>query len=154
MSESPIIPGQTFTLFGEPLRAYSYSREIAANAMGMLYPDIGKTGAAMFAKKFTYNGILKDLSIVLWLCSIADASDIPQGNPDGQWSVDAAIQDPQKALSEAIQWAGDKGITQSDFEKCLEAKAVFISIVTKADAAKFTLVIPGAPANEADEGKV
>jgi hypothetical protein len=110
-------------LFGKKLEPYTPSRVVAAQAMGLLYPNIGQGGLSQMKKTGLYPGELKDMLIVLWLCGLrTDAA------------VDAARLDPETAYFAAEKWgakAGIVGLCDHANEKFMEALVIFQMIMNE-----------------------
>lgn len=87
------------SFLGEKLQPYTPSRIVAAQAMGLLYPNIGVEGMAQLKKTGLYPGELKDMIIVLWLCRLQ--------KPE---QVSDALMDPIAAYGAAEKWAGKAGL--------------------------------------------
>lgn len=66
------------------LEPFTPSRFVAAQSMGMKYPFIGKEGMAALNSVGIYPGELRDLLIVLWLCSQKEDDEILQAQIDGK----------------------------------------------------------------------
>ena len=63
-----------FELFGAALAPYSASRKVAAQTMGMQWPFIGEAALAQLQATNMYPGAIRDTAILLWLCTLPDAS--------------------------------------------------------------------------------
>ena len=80
--------GQTFA--GQPLRAFSYSRKLAAQSMGCIAPGVIDFAEHMRSKG-TYPGALSDTIIVTWLCTLRDNSEMDaEGIRAGEWTPERA----------------------------------------------------------------
>jgi hypothetical protein len=144
---------QPLELFGEPLRAYSASRKVAAQTMGLLYPYVGDAGAERMQRTGVYPGALKDVIIVLWLCSIQDASEQSRDQVRaGEWNPSKALQKPEAAVDVAVEWASEKGLADIDSKEWTEAFAAFISIVQPVADSEFNVTTNPAPGDS--EGNV
>lgn len=128
------------TLFDEPLRAYSPSRRVAAQSMGCLYPFIGDDGAAQFERTGIYPGAVKDAAIVLWLCSLEDASEQTSAQvKGGAWNPSKAMHRPEAALGAALEWAEELELITVGTERFSQAFGEFVKIVTAVEKSKFTI---------------
>ena len=145
-----------YELFGEPLRDYSYSRRSAAQTMGLLFPNIGEAGAAQYERSGTYPGMLNDVLIVLWLCTLPDHAELTREQIATEWTPRKANKRVEDALETAIEWAGGKGLVSLDMsnEKVNEAIQVWMAIVQNVEASKFTLQTADNPAGGDDSGNV
>lgn len=144
-----------FSLFGNPLHAYSASRRVAAQSMGMLYPYIGEGAGDQFEKTGAYAGMLKDILILLWLCTLPDASEMTKEEVrDPQaWNPSRAVANSARALDAAITWGEEQGLMEMNGEKYNEAAQVFIAMVTGVQASEFKLnvVAPEGESSAEDE---
>jgi hypothetical protein len=138
-------------LFGEPLRKYSPSRKVAAQSMGCLWPLIGEEGADQMSKTGMYPGLLKDMAIVLWLCSQKDASELTKDDiRAGAWTPSRALDKPKEALAAALQWAEDNEVTEISGSRFAEGLGIFMGFATAIEASRFTVHDPNA--TDDDEG--
>lgn len=129
-----------FELFGKPLQPYSPTRKMAAQTMGLLYPYVGEAGAAQMERVNTYPGMLKDISILLWLCTLKDAKDLTRDDlRAGQFSPPRASVKPDDAFERATEWASEVGIIDMTGPKFKEASEVFMAIVQGMAASEFRL---------------
>jgi hypothetical protein len=94
------------------LQPYTPSRIVAADAMGLKYPNIPK-GFEQYSQTGTYTGILRDIIVVLGVCRMEDEA------------VDKAQLDPDEAYKRAEKWAHGKGITNMASAAFQEAKSLF-----------------------------
>lgn len=129
VSDSPVTPiqkrietafiasGQK-VLNGKPLMAYSASREVAAQAMGLHYAYVDQAGQERFKKDRLYPGAIRDVAIVMWLCIRATEDDI-----------DAAGIDPRAATRKAVDWAKGEGILDVQKGKFWDAFVLFFQIM-------------------------
>lgn len=124
-------------LNGTTLRAWTPARVIAGQSMGMLYPEIGKKGYDQYRRTKTYAGIVKDVAICLWLCSVDEER------------VDEADGSPGEAYAEARAWAAKLEIHKMSSEKWDQAFAKFAGIVSEVDQ---SLTIPKSEPEEDDSG--
>lgn len=99
-AEKAYIESGAHLLGSEKLQPYTPSRIVAAQAMGLKYPNIGKEGVAQLKKTGLYPGELRDVIIVLYLCRLTEDADV----------LDAQL-DPVAAYAEAEKWAGEKRLT-------------------------------------------
>jgi hypothetical protein len=140
-------------LFDEELKPFSPSRKVAAQTMGMLYPLIGDSGAEQLEKMGTYPGMIKDIAIVLWLCTLEDSVD----RRSSDWTPSKALRKPDEALEVAIDWAAEKSIIDLSSEPAQKAMMVFMSVVTADLETQFQIKVEGqgqSPAQEDEDTKV
>lgn len=125
-------------LNGTKLYPWTPARIIAGQAMGMLYPEIGKDGWDQYRRTKVYPGAVKDVVICLFLCS--------QTNDE----VDEADVAPVEAYRKARAWAAGLGIHKPGSDAFWQAYAKFSDIMTEVD--KSTTVPKVEPGEEPDEG--
>jgi len=101
------------------LNPWTPSRIIAAQSMGMLYPNIGKDGWDQYNRTRMYPGQLKDTVIGLWLCSVDDEA------------VETADCAPGAAYRTARGWAEEQGILKQESTEFQRARDEFISIINE-----------------------
>lgn len=136
-------PSDSFTesdkhvLHGTKLYPWTPARMIAAQAMGLLFPDIGKEGWDQYRRTKLYSGAVRDTIIVLWLCTIDENA------------VDEADAAPQDAYKRAKAWATALGIHDRNKDAFWQAYAKFSAIVTEVDEAITTPKVE--PGEEADD---
>ncbi len=100
------------------LQPYSPSRIVAAQAMGLKYPNVPK-GFEQYSQNGTYPGLLRDVIVVLGVCTMHDAA------------VEKAQLDPDEAYQNAQKWAHSKGILSMGSKAFLEAKGMFEKIMVE-----------------------
>jgi hypothetical protein len=105
------------------LQPYTPARVVAAQAIGMRYPNIGGDALETFNKTGIYPGALQDVLIVLWLCSLSDDKDVTR-----------AMRSTDEALGKAITWGASVGITDTKTESWWAAYYKFIDIMTDINA--------------------
>lgn len=110
-------------LNGVKLYPWTPARVIAAQAMGMLYPDIGKEGWDQYRRTKLYSGAVRDVIIALWLCTIDENA------------VDEADAAPQDAYKRARAWAAGLRIHDTKNDEFWQAYAKFSEIMTEVDKA-------------------
>jgi hypothetical protein len=141
-----------FQLFGELLKPFTPSRKVAAQSMGMLYPFVGEGGLDQMNATGSYPGMLKDVIVCLWLCTLKDPSDQTlQEVKAGEWNPSRAIAKPTQALESAMGWAEKLGIMDMNGKKYREAAQVFMAIVSGVSASEFHLVVEDAVEGEEDD---
>lgn len=149
-----------YELFGKPLHAYSPSRKVAAQAMGMLYPYVGEAGAAQMELTGRYPGQVQDMVIVLWLCTLPDPRDIEREEKEkdhqyrqrvrSMFTPAKASRVPEIALTNALEWADEQGILNMG-PKEEDASRVFIAIVSGLSASEFRIQVEGADSAQAND---
>jgi hypothetical protein len=118
--EKAFVESGAHLLLGEKLQPYTPSRIVAAQAMGLLYPQIGKMGMAQLKKTGIYPGELRDMIIVLWLCRLQKAAE-----------VEDALIDPDVSYAMAEKWAGKAGLCDMASKAFLEALVVFQTVINE-----------------------
>lgn len=120
-------------LFGLEAHGYSPSRKVAAQSMGLLHPFIGEEGEARVKVNGTYPGVLADVIIIGWLCSIPDSG--------GTWTPAKAFRKPELAMEVAIAWATDQGIVDINSERFKEAFEFFVRTMNAVGESDFTIEV-------------
>jgi hypothetical protein len=115
--------------FGDiELQPYTPSRVVAAQAMGMRYPNIGDEALEQFNRTGVYPSALLDTLIVLWLCTLSEPN--PPA-PPGAAQVRRAMRRPDESIEKAIAWGAEHGVTDQKSDAFWKAYDRFISIVTE-----------------------
>ena len=123
-------------VFGDmELNPYSASRVVAAQALGLKYPNVSEL--EQFHKTGVYAGALQDTLIVLWLCAVPDKE------------VMRALREPDESLSKAIEWGAQLKITDTSSEQWWKAYQKFIDIVSEVTDSTGN---PKLPDEESDDG--
>ena len=117
-------------LFGQVLRPFSFSRKLAAQAMGCLAPHIPDFIEHMKTSA-TYPGALRDTMITLWLCTLKDNGEMEKGDIlAGEFTPERALAKPQEALAKAEAWAEANGFGEGLLsEKIFPAWTRFLAIM-------------------------
>lgn len=100
------------------LQPYTASRIVAAQAMGLKYPNVPK-GFEQYAQTGSYPGLLRDVIVVLGACMMNDAD------------IEKAQLDPDEAYLRAQRWADSKGIIHTGSKEFFAAKAMFEKIMVE-----------------------
>lgn len=108
-------------LHGIKLYPWTPARVIAAQSLGMLYPDIGREGWDQYRRTKVYPGAVKDVIICLWLCT------------QDEDAVDMADAAPVEAYRQARKWAAGLGIHKPGSDAFWQAYAKFSDIMTEVD---------------------
>lgn len=139
-------------LFGGVARPWTPSRAVAAQTMGMIFPMIGEEGQASLNTKNTYPGILQDVVIVCWLCTLPD--DVSRQS-DG-WTPSRALRSPTKAFDAAMVWGEKVGVIDMRNAKYVEGVKFFISIFSDEAASNFKVDVEGSSEQqtEGEQGNV
>lgn len=110
-------------LDGTKLHPWTPARMIAGQAMGILWPEIGKEGFDQFRRTKVYAGALKDSVICLWLCT------------QDEDQVDMADAAPVEAYRQARSWAASLGIHKPGSDAFWQAYTKFSEIMSEVDKA-------------------
>jgi hypothetical protein len=124
VAEKAFLESAGHKFLGETLAPYTPSRVVAAQAMGLKYPNIGKEGVAQLKKTGLYPGELRDVIIVLSLCRLIDPADV----------LDAQL-DPAAAYAAAEKWAGETGLTSMG-KNFRDAVLIFEKILNEIDESR------------------
>lgn len=140
-----------FTFKGEPLLPYSASRKVAAQSMGLLFPFVPDAEEAQ--ETGVYQGMLADVIIVIWLCSLKNASEQTRDEVKaGEWNPSKALSKPQAAMEAAMEWAEKTGLADMNSETFLEAYKTFMAILTGISLSEFEVDAGnGSPQPEGDD---
>lgn len=136
----------------------SFSREAALNAMGIHYGMVPQSAIRTESGLFRYNGDMGDTIKTLWICTIPNASEVPQPKTAQermdaltQWTVQRAEKMPDAAYEAAQKWAQDKlGLRDDKGEPFWNAYVRFLRMMAEKDGAKFEVKMEnegGAPAH-------
>lgn len=138
-------------LFGELVRPWTPSRAVAAQTMGMIFPMIGEAGQESFKLRQTYAGILQDVVIVCWLCTLPDEA---AKNGSG-WTPSRALRNPSVAFEMAVAWAGDNKMTDMGSDAFQDGLRLFLGVHFGEAASNFKVEVEGSSEQpEGDSGKV
>lgn len=140
-AENAFLGSGAHLLGSEKLQPYSPSRIVAAQAMGLLYPQVGKEGMAQLKKTGIYPGELRDMIIVLWLC-----------RQEKDEHVSDALADPGAAYAAAEKWAGEAGLCDMTSDVFNEALFVFQSIMNAIGESKTVRAAAEQTSAAEDEG--
>jgi hypothetical protein len=91
------------------VQPWTPDREVAAQAMGLHFGYVDKSGINRFSETNLYPGAVRDVAIVMWLCCSATKDEI----------YSAGVS-PRVATDKAIEWAAKEGLTDAisdEFEK-------------------------------------
>lgn len=119
------------------LQSYSEDRVIAAQAMGLHYGFVDQAGQEQFHRTNIYPGALRDVSIVLWLCSLDDVKD-ERGNVTLRAAneIDGAARDPISGAQKAGKWAKAQGIIDTSSAEFWQAFELFFKIMREVEISR------------------
>ena len=133
-AEKAFLESAGHLFLGETLEPYTPSRVVAAQAMGLKYPNIGADGVAQLKKTGLYPGELRDIIIVLHLCRLREDADVL-----------GAQLDPGPAYAAAEKWAGQIGLCAMG-KTFREAVLIYEKILNEIEESKTVRTpAPGAP---------
>lgn len=104
-------------LAGIRLQPWTPDRAIAAQTLGMLYPNIGKAGWEAVKARNIYPGAIRDVLLALWLCSL-----------DPEQVLDAEARGEADAKQRALEWGKPLGIHDSRKEPFWDAYDLFVKM--------------------------
>jgi hypothetical protein len=116
------------------LQPYTPDRAWAAQAMGLRYGFVDDAGVEFFKEHRIYPGALRDVAIVLWLCSITD-----------EVEIDKASRNPIAAARKAATWSHEHKLGNVRHPEFWSAYAVFMKIMAEVDA---SVSVPDTTGNE------
>jgi hypothetical protein len=125
--EKAFVNSDAHAFNGTELQPYTPSRIVAAQAMGLRYPNIGEEALEQFNRTGVYPGALQDTLIVLWLCTLAE----PHKDGPGAAQVRRAMRRPDESIEKAIAWGADHGVTDQRSENFRNAYDEFAAIVVE-----------------------
>ena len=127
-------------LFGQPLRAYTRTRYTAAQSMGLLYPCIGDEGLAQYNATGMYPGQVRDVMLLLWVCTIPHASEATAREAKaGIFTVERALMKPGVAAERALEWGVKNGLADPADPRFDEAHKTFGQLVRPVEESRFEI---------------
>ncbi len=140
---------------GQPLLAWSGSREIAAQGMGMKAPAFNASDLEAINEGHIYPGGLRDAIICMWICSTKNASELSAEDVKAKaWTVQRARNNPSAAYDVAERWATTQGITGAASEAFAEAYKLMFAILNGVSVSQFEVKIEGDSGGSGSPGKV
>jgi hypothetical protein len=109
------------------LQPYTPDRAWAAQSMGLRYGFIDDAGVEFFREHKIYPGALRDVAIVLWLCSLTN-----------EVEIDKACRNPIAAARKAATWSHQLKMDNPRGDGFWKAYAVFMQIMAEVDASVST----------------
>jgi hypothetical protein len=125
---------------GINLQPYTPARIVAAQAIGLKYPNIAEDALESFNKTGIYPGALQDVLIVLWLCTLTEDKQVTR-----------ALRSPDESLGKAITWGATHGITDTKSEAWWAAYDVFINIMVQINASRSDPQLPTSDSPQDDD---
>ena len=105
---------------GFKLQPWSPARIVAAQAMGLHYGSVDEAGRERFKTDKIYPGAQRDMTIVLWLCSLKTEEE-----------ADAAGRAPNPAMTKAYKFASEHGLLDSVNDTFWKGFIVFLDIMNE-----------------------
>jgi hypothetical protein len=138
-----------FEVAGIELYPRSMSRIVAADAMGFRWGYVSPDDGLLKSTGFKYSGALADTCLMLWLCSIPNAS---EAKTKEEWTVQRAQRNPDAANLAAQEWAYGLGIVNAECVAFLFAFGVLHRIMAGETVSRFKIEVTGAgPQHEETE---
>ncbi len=132
-----------FELFGVPIKKYSLSRKVAADAMGLKWGTILEEETIEQSWKHTC--ALRDVILWTWLCHIpTEDEQTKEQTAAKEWSVQRAQRKPKEAYAEAERWAEEQGIDGIDAPKFVDAYGVFLNVMLGEGRSRFAVTVTDA----------
>jgi hypothetical protein len=117
-TEAAFIDSENHEFDGIRLQPYSPMRLVAAQAMGLHHGRVDAAGMEQWSRVSVYPGAVRDVCIVLWLCSIKD-----------EVQIDQAARAPIHAAMLAVKWGTDHGLLSVTSKKFESAYELFFKIM-------------------------
>jgi hypothetical protein len=105
------------------LQPYTPDRAVAAQAMFLRYGFVDEAGLEFFKAHKIYPGAIRDVAVVLWLCSLTSETEI-----------DKASRDPIAAARKAVEWLHERKWDNPRGDEFWKAYTVFMRIMSEVDA--------------------
>lgn len=118
--DNAFIQSENHQFNGAELQPWTPSRLVAAQSIGLRYPNISDEDREQFRQTGIYPGALKDIAIVLWICTLVKPEEIRR-----------AGRQPDDSYEQAVKWADGLGITNLKSECFWKAYDRFIKIVSE-----------------------
>jgi hypothetical protein len=122
-AEEAFVQSEAHELGNLELQPYTADRAIAAQAMFLRYGFVDDAGVEFFKAHRIYPGAVRDVAIVLWLCSLKD-----------EITIDKACRDPIAGARKAVEWLHERKWDNPRAEQFWKAYAVFMRIMAEVDA--------------------
>jgi len=122
--ERAFIQSVDHSLNGTKLEPYTIERMWAADSMGLRWGRLSAPAAKQFAESNTYPGMLGDVAIIIWLCSVTDVEEIR-----------TARRDPSQAEDKATKFAEEHKIASQRQKEFWSAYRIFLDIMTEVHVA-------------------
>lgn len=130
------------TLFSEPIRNYSFSRKIAAQAMGCQAPILPPESREAMLRSGMYPGAINDCLIVTWLCTLKDNSEMTADDYRADtFTPERATNQPAKAMEKARAWSESHKLDNVAGPEFYEAWKKFLEIMFGVDASAFEVEV-------------
>lgn len=115
-ADAAFVQSDAHEVDGLALEPFTPAREVAAQAMGLKYPNLLAEDEEPFNATGVYPGALMDIAIVLFLCSQRDDPPDEKAKRKGTWQsakdkLRRALSRPLEARETAIEWAAEQRFT-------------------------------------------
>ncbi len=107
------------------LEPYTPPRRIAAQAIGLFYGTLDEAAIAQLEATKLYSGVVRDVAVVLWLCSLKDD---PANGITAERLIDDAARDRLGSIGKAAQFADEHDMVDTSAKGFWEAYTVFMRI--------------------------
>ncbi len=125
--ESAFVNSENHEFAGDKLQPYSMARRAAAQSIGLAYGALDSAHVARYNATKVYPGALRDVAVVLWLCSLTDEREI-----------DRAARDPISAADKALKWLESKEIIDTVSDGFVDAYIQFFKIMDEVEVSRAT----------------
>jgi len=108
-----------------PLEPYSRARRYAAAAMGLYYGKLTEAEFEEFLKTKLYPQAMRDVGIVMWLCSIKDHN-----------KISAITRNPKAFEDEMQEWSEKQGLDDTSDDEFWEGFSEFADIMKEREVSR------------------
>jgi hypothetical protein len=115
--ETAFLESHNHEFDGVKLQPYSPMRIVAAQAMGLHHGRVDLAGMEQFERVSIYPGAVRDVCIILWLCSIED-----------ELQIDQAARAPVHAAKLAVEWGSAHGLIDDTTDAFADAFALMFKL--------------------------
>lgn len=115
-AKDAFLGSERHALEGVKLEPWTPDRSIAAQSLGLRYPNLGEEGWTEVKRAGTYPGVVRDVCLALWLCTLKP-----------EQVLEAETRGEQEAKKKSTEWAAKLGIHDTKkqafwdgLNKCME----------------------------------
>lgn len=127
------------TLADLKLYPWTPERRIAAQTIGMLYPNLGKKGRNQLARTNVYPSAVSDTYIFLWLSTLPDELTMSRMSESDREKVTLTIEDAERSAEESYHEAKKfgikRGLHDSDSREFWDAYNKFWEVMQEIESA-------------------